>query len=65
MANQSLYGGEETVRFNLLLKKSHYEALQELGGHEGKSVAALIRDLITDFLRDENDGQDAPAGRKK
>lgn len=66
MANQSLYNGEETVRFNMLVKRSHYEELQELAGHDGKSVAALIRDMISDFLRDERDGQAAPAsGRKK
>jgi hypothetical protein len=55
-----LYADQETVKFNFWLLKAHHAELQELAKMEGKSVAALIRELITSFLRDDN-----PNGRKK
>lgn len=65
MAKPSLYAGEEIVRFNFWLKKDHYTELRELAQLEGKSAAALIRELLTKFLRDDTDGQAPPAGRKR
>jgi predicted DNA-binding protein len=64
MPNNRLYADEETVRFNFWMLKTHYGELQELAKHEGKSVAALVRELITKFLRDEDDGA-GPTSRRK
>jgi hypothetical protein len=64
MPNNRLYADEETVRFNFWMLGSHYGELKELAQLEGKSVAAVIRELITSFLRDEDDGA-GPTSRRK
>lgn len=55
MPRQRLYSKEDTVRFNMLMKRTHYEELQELAGYEGRSVADLIRQMVADALRDREE----------
>jgi hypothetical protein len=65
MANQRLYGDEETTKVNFWMLKRHYDELKRLAELEGKSVAALLRELIAGFLRDENNDGAGPTSRRK
>jgi len=55
MARKRLYQADDTVRFNMLIKRSHYEELQELAGYEGRSVADIVRQMVAETLRDREE----------
>lgn len=53
MAHQRLYGEQEQTRCNFMLLKEHYDELQRLAEMDGKSVSAVLRELIAKFLKDD------------
>lgn len=64
MAHGKLFEEDGAVRFHVLLKRSHYDQLKELGRLDGLSVASIVRQIIAEFLRDPEEARQIATRRK-